>query len=243
MRRRDSSICIISTITMAVLLAGTATRVLGQAREEKFAEQRQAMVARQLAARDIHDAKVLDAMRTVPRHRFVPSDERRNSYADRPLPIGYGQTISQPYIVAYMCQMAGVDASSRVLEVGTGSGYHASVLAQIADTVYTIEIVPELAVRAKEAIESLGYGNLVPRHADGYYGWPEAAPFDAIVVTAAPNHIPPPLIEQLAEGGRMVIPVGNPFFTQFLVLVEKKNGKVTSRQLLPVRFVPLTGGH
>jgi protein-L-isoaspartate(D-aspartate) O-methyltransferase len=225
-----------------MVLAGTAVPLLGQS-EEKFAQQRQAMVARQLAGRDIDDKQVLEAMRTVPRHRFVPADERRNSYADRPLPIGYGQTISQPYIVAYMCQEAGVDADSRVLEVGTGSGYHGSVLAQIADTVYTMEIVPELAERAGGAIESLGYGNLVPRHGDGYYGWPEAAPFDAIVVTAAPDHIPPPLIEQLAEGGRMVIPVGNPFFTQFLVLVEKRNGQVSSRQLLPVRFVPLTGGH
>jgi protein-L-isoaspartate(D-aspartate) O-methyltransferase len=215
-----------------VLLAGTAAQALDFPQgEEKFAQQRQAMVARQLAGRDIDNKPVLDAMLAVPRHRFVPSDERRNSYADRPLPIGYGQTISQPYIVAYMCQVAQVNSASRVLEVGTGSGYHASVLAQIADTVYTIEIVPELAERARETIQSLEYDNLVPRHADGYYGWPEAAPFDAIVVTAAPNHIPPPLIEQLAEGGRMIIPVGNPFFTQFLVLVEKKNGRVTSRQL------------
>jgi protein-L-isoaspartate(D-aspartate) O-methyltransferase len=201
------------------------------------------MVDRQIARRGVDDPLVLAAMRTVPRHRFVLPSDVRLAYEDHPIPIGYGQTISQPFIVGYMCQIVGIDSTSRVLEVGTGSGYHASVLAQIADTVYTMEIVPELAERARQTIESLGYGNLITRHADGYYGWEEAAPFDAIVVTAAPEHIPPPLIQQLAEGGRMIIPVGHPFLTQYLVLVEKRGGKVTSQQVMPVRFVPLTGAH
>ena len=211
--------------------------------EEDFAARREAMVTRQIARRDIDDPGVLAAMRAVPRHRFVPTGELRQAYADSPLPIGYGQTISQPFIVAYMCQIAHLDSTSRVLEVGTGSGYHASVMAQIADTVYTMEIVPQLADRAQATITSLGYDNIVARTADGYYGWPEAAPFDAIVVTAAPESIPPPLVRQLAEGGRMVIPVGHPFLTQYLVLVEKEGDRVRSRQLMPVRFVPFTGDH
>lgn len=201
------------------------------------------MVTRQLAQRGVDDPGVLAAMRTVPRHRFVPAENVPLAYIDSPLPIGYGQTISQPFMVGYMCQVAGLDSTSRVLEVGTGSGYHASVISRIADTVYTIEIIPQLAERAEGVITSLGYDNIIPRSADGYYGWPEAAPFDAIVVTAAPDHVPPPLIEQLAEGGRMVIPVGDPFLVQFLVLVEKINGEVRSRQLMPVSFVPFTGGH
>ncbi len=211
--------------------------------QEDFARRREAMVTRQIARRGVDDPLVLAAMLTVPRHRFVPASELRQAYADSPLPIGFGQTISQPFIVAYMCQIARLDSTSRVLEVGTGSGYHASVMTQIADTVYTMEIVPQLADRARAAITSLGYDNIVTRTADGYYGWPDAAPFDAIVVTAAPEHIPPPLVQQLAEGGRMIIPVGHPFLTQYLVLVEKKDGRVTSRQLMPVRFVPFTGGH
>lgn len=211
--------------------------------QEDFAARREAMVTRQIERRGIDDPSVLAAMLTVPRHRFVPASELRQAYADSPLPIGYGQTISQPFIVAYMCQIARLDSTSRVLEVGTGSGYHASVMAQIADTVYTMEIVPQLADRGQATITSLGYDNIVARTADGYYGWPEAAPFDAIVVTAAPESIPPPLVRQLAEGGRMVIPVGHPFLTQYLVLVEKKDGRVRSRQLMPVRFVPLTGRH
>jgi len=211
--------------------------------EADFARRREAMVTRQIERRGIDDPGVLAAMRAVPRHHFVPEGELRQAYTDSPLPIGFGQTISQPFIVAYMCQMAHLDSTSRVLEVGTGSGYHASVMAQIADTVYTMEIVPQLADRAQSTIKSLGYDNIVTRTADGYYGWPDAAPFDAIVVTAAPEHIPPPLVQQLAEGGRMIIPVGHPFLTQYLVLVEKKDGRVTSRQLMPVRFVPFTGGH
>ena len=210
---------------------------------DRFIARREAMVTGQIAQRGIDDMSVLAAMRSVPRHHFVPRDARKVAYADRPVAIGYGQTISQPYIVAYMCQLVRLGPQSRVLEVGTGSGYHAAVMAQIADTVYTMEIIPELAARSSETLTSLGYANLVTRHADGYYGWPEAAPFDVIVVTAAADHIPPPLIKQLAEGGRMVIPVGHPFLTQHLVLVVKQDGQISSRQLIPVRFVPLTGGN
>jgi protein-L-isoaspartate(D-aspartate) O-methyltransferase len=229
-------------ISLFLSLGTWISPVYGQD-ESEFTAQRETMVRYQIARRGVDDSAVLDAMRTVPRHRFVPRSERNLSYADRPLPIGYGQTISQPYIVAYMCHQVRLSPDSRVLEVGTGSGYHAAVMAQIADSVYTIEIVPQLAERASETLTSLEYTNIRTRHADGYYGWPEKAPFDAIVVTAAPDHVPPPLIEQLAEGGRMIIPVGHPFLTQYLVLVGKKDERVTSRQLIPVRFVPLTGEH
>lgn len=209
--------------------------------DDDLTARRAAMVAEQIAGRGLRDRRILTAMETVPRHRFIPPRGQKIAYSDRPVAIGYGQTISQPYIVAYMCELARLGPQSRVLEVGTGSGYHAAVMAQIADTVYTMEIIPELAARSRETLTSLGYANLVTRHGDGYPGWPEAAPFDAIVVTAAADHIPPPLIKQLADGGRMVIPVGHPFLTQHLVLVEKHDGQISSRQLIPVRFVPLMG--
>ena len=209
---------------------------------DSFLARRKAMVAEQIASRGIHDPRILKAMETVPRHRFIPQGDQKSAYADHPVAIGYGQTISQPYIVAYMCQLARLGPHSRVLEVGTGSGYHAAVMAQIADTVFSLEIIPELAAKSHATVTSLGYANLVTRQADGYYGWLEAGPFDAIIVTAAADHIPPPLIKQLADGGRMVIPVGHPFLTQHLVLVEKQDGRISSRQLIPVRFVPLTGG-
>jgi protein-L-isoaspartate(D-aspartate) O-methyltransferase len=162
--------------------------------------------------------------------------------ADAPLPIGFGQTISQPYIVAYMCEQAGIGAEDRVLEIGTGSGYHAAVIARLARSVHSIEIVPQLYERSAAVLRELGYPNLELRQGDGYDGWPEAAPFDVILVTAAADHIPPPLLEQLAEGGRMVIPVGSPFLVQRLVLAEKQGGEIGTRELLPVRFVPLTRG-
>jgi protein-L-isoaspartate(D-aspartate) O-methyltransferase len=180
----------------------------------------------------------------VPRHEFVPSAEVRYAYENRPLPIGHGQTISQPYIVALMTNLLRPGTGDTVLEIGTGSGYQAAVLARLTSRVHSIEIIEPLYREATGRLKRLGYGNVVTRSGDGYYGWPEAAPFDAIIVTAAANHIPPPLIRQLKPGGRMVIPVGASFLTQHLVLVEKTaEGGVTTRQLLPVRFVPLTGGH
>ncbi|WP_405232019.1 protein-L-isoaspartate(D-aspartate) O-methyltransferase [Lentisalinibacter salinarum] len=187
------------------------------------------------------DPAVLEAIRDVPRHEFVPPAYREYAYEDRPLPIGEGQTISQPYIVALMTDLASVGPASTVLEVGTGSGYQAAVLAGIAEHVYTIEIVAPLGERAAETLERLGYDNVSVRIGDGYRGWPEAAPFDAIVVTAAPETVPPPLIEQLKVGGRLVIPVGPEGGAQFLEVFEKRpDGSITSRHVLPVRFVPFT---
>ena len=188
--------------------------------------------------------EVLKAVSAVPRHEFVPGGLRGDAYADRPLPIGYGQTISQPFIVALMTDLVRVRPDDAVLEVGTGSGYQAAVLAHLARRVYTIEIVPGLADSAATQLQRLGYSNVVTRTGDGYYGWEEAAPFDSIIVTAAANQIPPPLIRQLKPEGRMVIPVGAPFAVQYLVLVERDadKGRVTTRQLLPVRFVPLASG-
>ena len=190
------------------------------------------------------DARVLAAMELIPRHLFVPDRQSPYAYDDRPLPIGYGQTISQPYIVALMSDLLDLDDAPAVLEVGTGSGYQAAVLGQMGARVFTIEIVPELARAAAERLLRLGFAGVTVRQGDGYYGWQEHAPFDAIIVTAAASHIPPPLVRQLKPGGRMIIPVGNPFFTQQLLLVEKAaDGAVATRQLLPVRFVPLTGKH
>jgi protein-L-isoaspartate(D-aspartate) O-methyltransferase len=188
--------------------------------------------------------EVMAAMGTVPRHEFVPGKLRAAAYDNRPLPVGHGQTISQPYIVALMTDLLEVDADAVVFEVGTGSGYQAAVLAALVRQVYTMEIVEPLAVSAKERLARLGYGNVEARFADGYYGWPEKGPFDAIVVTAAVNHIPPPLVEQLRPGGRLVVPVGERFTVQHLLLVHKLDDeRITVRQILPVRFVPLTGGH
>jgi protein-L-isoaspartate(D-aspartate) O-methyltransferase len=190
------------------------------------------------------DEDVLTALRTVPRHAFVPEDEQAHAYENRPLPIGYGQTISQPYIVALMTDLLEVGPDDTVLEVGTGSGYQAAVLSGLVSRVSTIEIVPPLGERAREVLERLGYDNVDVRIGDGYYGWEERAPFDAIIVTAAASHVPPPLVRQLRPGGRMLIPVGSRFMVQELLLVEKSaEGTVTTRQILPVAFVPLTGGH
>ena len=190
------------------------------------------------------DSRVMDAMRSVPRHEFVPINSRNRSYENRPLPIGHGQTISQPYIVAIMTDLISVDKESIVLEVGTGSGYQAAILAEIVKEVYTIEIIEPLGNSAKKRLSELGYANVHVRLADGYYGWQEKGPFDAIVVTAAASHIPPPLIRQLKPGGTMIIPVGGQFMVQHLVMVEKDtDGSTKIRQLLPVRFVPLTGKH
>ncbi|MFQ5774044.1 MAG: protein-L-isoaspartate(D-aspartate) O-methyltransferase [Kiloniellaceae bacterium] len=189
-------------------------------------------------------AAVLEAMGRVPRHEFVPENLRGRAYEDRPLPIGYGQTISQPYIVALMTDLLAPAPGMKVLEVGTGSGYQAAVLAALGIEVYTVEIVPQLGRQARARLERLGYGAIETRIGDGYYGWPEAAPFDGLLVTAAAGHVPPPLVRQLKPGGRMVIPVGPPFMVQQLVLVTKaEDGTVRTRQLLPVSFVPLTGRH
>lgn len=196
------------------------------------------MVRQQIEARGVTDPAVLSAMRTVPRHRFAPSHPPALAYADRPLPIGHGQTISQPYIVARMTAVVQPEATDRVLEVGTGSGYQAAVLGEIADSVFTIEILPELADTARTRLRRLGYDNVVVRTGDGFHGWPVKAPFDAIVVTAAPERIPPPLLDQLADDGRMIIPVGPTGDTQALTLVTKTDGTVSRRTLAPVRFVP-----
>jgi protein-L-isoaspartate(D-aspartate) O-methyltransferase len=187
------------------------------------------------------DKRVMNAMRTIPRHQFVPAELRGSSYQNRPLPIGHGQTISQPYIVALMTDLLQTKPSDKVLEVGTGSGYQAAILSPLVKNVYTVEIIAPLAQQATTRLRTLGYKNVTVRHADGYNGWQEHAPFDAIIVTAAATHIPPPLIQQLEPGGRMIIPVGGPFATQSLMLVEKTAaGKVRTRSVLPVMFVPLT---
>lgn len=190
------------------------------------------------------DDRVLKAMEGVPRHLFVPEEERERAYANRPLPIGYGQTISQPYIVALMTDLLDVESGDRVFELGTGSGYQAAVLAALGCDVWTMEIVTELGEQAAAALAEAGYQGVHFRAGDAYYGWEEGAPFDAIVVTAAGDHIPPPLIDQLKPGGRMVIPVGSGFLTQQLMVVDKlDDGSVRTREVLPVAFVPLTGGH
>ena len=241
--RNLRSIEVVGTILL-LLVPGTLARPVHQSEADPFRLERDRMVSRQIEARGIDHPQVLSAMRAVPRHLFVPNQYRDQAYDDHPLPIGLGQTISQPYIVALMTQLAAPDSGDVVLEVGTGSGYQAAVLAQLVDTVYTVEILQQLGDQAREQFKRLGYANVVSRVADGYYGWEEHGPFDAIVVTAAAEHIPPPLIRQLKPGGVMVIPVGNRFQVQSLMLVEKtKEGKTTSRSLLPVRFVPLVGKH
>jgi len=215
------------------------------AAEDQAADpRRHHMVETQIAARGIEDEQVLHAMRTVPRHRMIPPKYRKDPYGDHPVPIGHGQTISQPYIVAYMTERLDVEPGDRVLEVGAGSGYQAAVLAHITTNVFTIEIIPELATLAKKNLKALGYDTVRVRRADGYYGWNEKAPWDAIVVTAAAEHVPPPLVQQLKPGGRMVIPVGSRFGVQYLLQIEKDaDGKVQTENLMPVRFVPLTGKH
>ncbi|MFB0527687.1 MAG: protein-L-isoaspartate(D-aspartate) O-methyltransferase [bacterium] len=204
-------------------------------------KERKAMVVEQIEERGIRDKRVLEAMDKVPRHEFVPEKYRAFAYEDSPLPIGEGQTISQPYIVALMTECLNLEGDEKVLEVGTGSGYQAAILSELSKEVYTIEILEPLAERAEELLQKLGYRNVKVKCGDGYLGWEEYAPFDGIVVTCAPDHIPQPLIDQLAEDGRMVIPLGDVHFLQVLKLIEKKEGKVTVRNVTPVRFVPMTG--
>ncbi|MDO8544632.1 MAG: protein-L-isoaspartate(D-aspartate) O-methyltransferase [Opitutaceae bacterium] len=203
-------------------------------------ELRRRMVNAQIVARGVKDELTLAAVRKVPRHLFVPEDVRRDAYEDSPLPIGHGQTISQPYIVAFTTEAARITRKSKVLEIGTGSGYQAAIAAELSDHVFSIEIVPELAERARAILRATGYERVTVRTGDGYQGWPEHAPFDVIIVTAAPEAIPPPLLAQLAEGGRMVIPVGSQTGMQYLLLVTKHDGQVRAERLMPVRFVPFT---
>jgi len=203
-------------------------------------EARQDMVKWQLGGRDITDEKVLAVMEKVPRHEFVPADLLGQAYADHPLPIGYGQTISQPYIVALMTQMLALEPGDSVLEIGTGSGYQAAVLAELTERTYTIEIIPELAERAQGTLDRLGYDTVLSKQDDGYWGWEEYAPFDAIIVTAAPDHVPQPLLNQLADGGRMVIPVGPPGGYQSLWFITREGDEFKNYNWGGVRFVPFT---
>jgi protein-L-isoaspartate(D-aspartate) O-methyltransferase len=198
------------------------------------------MLDEQIRSRGVTNPLVLEAMGKVPRERFVPADQASRAYADTPLPIGQGQTISQPYIVAYMTEVLDVAPGHKVLEIGTGSGYQAAILGELAPDVYTIEIVPELAQRAADTLESLGYTGVHVRAGDGYAGWPEAAPFDRIMVTAAPEEIPQPLLDQLATGGRLVLPVGAQGETQWITIVEKTAEGLVERRTIPVQFVPFT---
>lgn len=199
---------------------------------------REVLVERGVAGLGVKDERVLEAMREVPRHLFVPEEQRSRAYENRPLPIGFGQTISQPYIVGLMSELLDVQPGEKVLEIGTGSGYQAAILAELTDKVWSIEIIPELATRSRSTLRRLGY-DVTVRQADGYLGWPENGPYDGIIVTAAPDHIPQPLVQQLAEGGTMVLPVGAPGSYQTLWRVTKRNGQTVSENITDVAFVPL----
>jgi len=208
---------------------------------DEFIPARRQMVSDQILRRGIGDPGVLAAMASVPRHRFVPDNLIPQAYADHPLPIGEGQTISQPYIVALMTESLALTGTERVLEIGTGSGYQAAVLSAVAREVYTIEIKEKLHRRAAEVLQTLGYSTIKTRQGDGYFGWKAAAPFDAVMITAAVDHIPPPLLEQLKDGGRLILPLGNPFHFQHLTLVTRKGEDFTVKQITGVLFVPMTG--
>ena len=222
---------------LIILNTSILSQVFGQ---DKYEKERNDMVNRQIKSRGINDKNTLNAMKAVKRHLFVPAGYSNNAYEDRPLPIGYGQTISQPYIVAYMTELLNVGLGDTVLEIGTGSGYQAAVLAEIVSQVYTIEIVEELGSSANERLKTLKYDNVEVKLDDGYYGWEEHGPFDGIIVTAASEYIPPPLIEQLKDGGKMIIPVGSPFGVQTLMMITKKGDEVKTSRLIAVRFVPFT---
>jgi protein-L-isoaspartate(D-aspartate) O-methyltransferase len=219
------------------ILFGLHFTILQQ--EDQYAAMRKEMINNQIISRGIRNPLTLKAMQKVPRHLFVPAAYRTRAYEDNPLPIGYDQTISQPFIVAYMTELSKPAKSKKVLEIGTGSGYQAAVLAEIVDKVYTIEIIPQLAKEASARLASLGYKNVFTRTGDGYLGWKENAPYDIIMVTAADDHIPQPLLDQLAENGRLIMPVGSPSSAQQIVLAVKKNGKIEKSKLAMVRFVPL----
>jgi len=230
---------VVVSIALAIGLASPSAVAMGAHAREDYVELRARMVERQIVARGVTDSLVLAAMRDVPRHRFVPPDLAQWAYTDGPLPIGHDQTISQPYIVALMTELLGLEGGERVLEIGTGSGYQAAVLSGIAGEVYSIEILEPLAASAAERLSELGYENVTVLCGDGYRGWPEHAPFDAVVVTAAPDHVPEPLLDQLATGGRLVIPVGD-VYQELLRLVKTEDG-IIERRVIPVRFVPMTG--
>lgn len=208
--------------------------------EDPYKKKREDLVSKSIEGRGVKDKAVLTAMKTVQRHLFVPAGSVANAYDDRPMPIGYGQTISQPFIVAYMTEVIKPKPEYKVLEIGTGSGYQAAVLAEIVKEVYTIEIIPELGNSAAARLKKSGYNNIHLKVADGYHGWQEHGPYDAIIVTAAAEFVPPPLITQLKDGGKMVIPIGSPFMNQNLMLIEKNGKKITTKSLLPVVFVPFT---
>lgn len=224
---------------VSLILIFTSVNLFSQPKD-MYEEKRKAMVEDQIIARGITDAATIRAMKKVPRHQFIPEEYQGLAYIDGPLLIGYNQTISQPYIVAYMTEVLNPSKGKKALEIGTGSGYQAAILAEIVDNVYSVEIIPELAENARKELDQLGYTNITIKQGDGYKGWPEFAPFDIIIVTAACDHIPQPLIEQLAENGKLVIPIGEPRQVQKLVLVVKKNGKIKQEMLTFVRFVPFT---
>jgi protein-L-isoaspartate(D-aspartate) O-methyltransferase len=232
---------IIKTVLLILPAAFIVSPTACSDETDPFASARREMIERQLKRRDISDPAVLQAMTDVPRHRFVSPALQSQAYADGPLPIGHGQTISQPYIVAFMTQLLEIRQSDRVLEIGTGCGYQAAVLARLAKQVYTIEIVEPLADEARKLLAELGYKNIFIKAGDGFDGWPEKAPFDKIILTCAVREFPPALIAQLAEEGRIIAPLGPPGYAQELVLATKKNGRLQSKKVLPVRFVPMTG--
>jgi protein-L-isoaspartate(D-aspartate) O-methyltransferase len=239
MIRRRIMARLISALGLALAALVGSTCTAGSDKPVDFSQARLEMVENQIKSRGVSDPEVLKAMRKVERHRFVPEKMQRYAYEDYPLPIGAEQTISQPYIVALMTELLKLDSTDRVLEIGTGSGYQAAVLGELAGEVYTIEILDELAENAARLLKELGYDNVTVKSGDGYIGWEEHAPFDAVIVTCAPPKIPKPLMEQLAEGGRMVVPVGE--FYQELILVENKDGLLSKTSVIPVRFVPMTG--
>jgi len=226
--------------TCLLLLLFFTINLGAQTSGDIYKERRERMVLYQIETRGLEHSSTLKAMRSIPRHLFVPANLRDYAYDDRPLPIGHGQTISQPYIVAYMTSIIQPKADFKVLEVGTGSGYQAAILSETVDSVYTIEIVEPLYLQAFERLADLGYDNVKVKFGDGFYGWEKHGPYDAIVVTAAAEYIPPPLLDQLKTGGKMIIPVGSPFIVQSLVLVNKKKDKITTSNLMSVRFVPFT---
>ena len=235
--------CLVVIFIILIFLGGEESPAQKSVmQDDPYQHMRDKMVSTQIKARGIQNREVLDTMMKVQRHLFVPDHYRKSAYSDYPLPIGHGQTISQPYIVAYMTEILNLDSDHKVLEIGTGSGYQAAILAELVKEVYTVEIIPELEKAAKNRIIKLGYDNINTRSSDGYFGWQENAPYDAIIVTAAAEYIPPPLIDQLKDKGRMIIPVGSPFNVQTLMLVEKQGDDISTRSLMSVRFVPFRRG-